>query len=205
MAFSPLPPSPSRPASVLEGGQARAALSCTFGSPANCYLPETNLSFSNFTYSGDGVDVSDAIQIQGISATSYAISFNAGGTGGNFDSNASINFTLSGLNGYSLLNAAAASTMAPGTPFVFSYASSDLSSSPITTSGSQSAVVPFNSSPTTADFVLSWSAGNNVAQGTAFYIQLTRTEVPAPLPFAGAAAAFVASRRLRSRIRANQI
>lgn len=188
-------------ASALDGGQASAALSCTFGNPTNCLSTETNLTFSNFSYTGDGIDTSDNIQIQALSPTFYSITFTPGGTGGNFDGTANIPFTISTANGYTFKNAAAASTMAPGTPFVFNYNSASLAA-PLTTSGSQS---PYQNitTPSTANIVLSWSAGSNFAQGTAFYINLN-PPVPGPLPLAGASAAFFASRRLRSRINSSQ-
>lgn len=190
-------------ASAIDGGRASAAITCTFGNLSGCYVPEANLLFSNFTFSGDGADNNDTIQIQAISPTFYSISFAAGGVGGNFDDTAKLNFTISSINSHQLLNAAANSTMAPSTPFTFSYASTDLTTSPITTSGSASSYVPFTAGKSTANFVLSWSAGTNVAQSTALYINLN-PPVPAPLPFAGAAAAFLASRKVRRRIRANQ-
>lgn len=188
----------------LSAGTAKATLNCTFGSTSGCTSsPEVNLSFSNFSFSGSGAESADAIQIQK-SGIYYIISLTAGGTG-SFDTSANLSFDISALNGYKLETAAANSTMAPLTNFVFTYAS-DKFAAPgnITTQGSFSSFINFLPNTSSATITLSWGAvGGAVAQGTAFYFTMSDPDpVPGPLPLLGAATAFGLSRRLRRRIQA---
>lgn len=194
-------------ASTLSVGAANATVTCSFADAAagTCLLSEGNLSLTNFAYSGDGVEGTDSITLQATDPTNVIISFLATGGLGSFDSKADLSFDLTALNGYTLLEASANSTMAPSTPFVFNYRTSSLTTNPLTTSGSPTAYDPFIGAPTAAQFLLDWDAGNNLAQSTALYTRLAppAPPVPGPLPLAGAASAFFSARSLRKRIKSS--
>ncbi len=194
-------------AGTLSAGAATATVTCTFAAAASgtCVLNEGNLRLTNFTFSGDGVEGSDSISIQATDATNVIVSFLATGGAGSFDSSADLSFALEALNGYTLLDAAANSTMAPSTPFVFNFGSSSLTTSSLQTSGASTAYDPFIGAPAVANFVLDWNAGSNLAQSAALYTRLTppAPPVPGPLPLAGAASAFFTARSLRKRIKAS--
>lgn len=189
--------------SSLHGGSAQAALNCTLAAPAACYLQIGNMKMSNLTYSGDGVEGADTLLIDLSQAGNYIFSFSAANSG-SFDSNASISFDLTTLNGATFLNATSNSNMsldAAQGGFVFSSAATGMSPGVITSSGSFSTTGNFASGLDSTSITLSWGSNGQVAQNSTLYIKLTSPPpVPGPLPVFGGAAALAFSRRLRNRL-----
>lgn len=192
--------------SVLAPSSAKAVLNCTFGSTAGCTSsPESNLQFSNFSFSGAGVESADAIQISKTGpGESYTIALNAAG-GGQFDADANITYKLTPLNGYKLKLYGASSTVnvLDSPLFSFVYNGSNLPST-LTTTGNTVGPVNFSSPLTSSDIVLTWNNGASTASGTSFFVSLEApSTVPGPLPLLGAASAFGFARKLRKRTQAS--
>lgn len=191
--------------SLLAPSTAKAVLNCTFGNTTACTSSaEGNLQFSNFSFSGTGAEGVDAIQVsQTGPGEIYTIAFNAGGVG-QFDSEATLNFTITPINGYTLSAAGVSSTVNTfdNPLFSFNYTSGNLPS--LTTSGNTVSPVPFSAPLTSSDIVIKWSEASATASGTSFNLSLqppSTTPVPGPLPILGAASAFGFSRRIRNRSR----
>lgn len=187
----------------LNGGSAQAALNCTLGSPAGCYLPEGNLQMSNLTFTGTGVEAADTLLFDLSDTGNYIFSFSAANSG-SFDTNASISFDLNTLNGATLLSAISNSTMSPEAAlggFVFSHTATGMSPSVITSSGGFSGTGLFNPNLDSTTVTLSWGSNGQIAQTSTLYIKLdSPPPVPGPLPVFGGAVALAFSRRLRRRI-----
>jgi hypothetical protein len=190
---------------LLAPGNAKAVLNCTFGNTGACTgTPEGNLQFSNFSFSGNGAEGVDSIQIsQTGPGEIYTIAFNAGGIG-QFDTDATLNFTITPINGYTLGSGGASSTVNTfdNPLFNFVYTSSNLPT--LTTAGNTLAPVPFTAPNTSSNIVLSWNNPNATASGTSLFVSLQQqppATVPGPLPLLGAASAFGFARKLRNRTR----
>lgn len=187
---------------LLAPGNAKAVLNCTFGNTAGCTGgPESNLQFSDFSFSGSGAENADSIQIQKVGPGEiYTIAFNAENAG-QFDTSASLNFKISPINGF-LLNQAQANSTVQGLvtpPFTFNYTSSNLPS--FSTSGSASSIYSFADPLSSSNILIDWNS-TNTASGTTLTISLQKAaSVPGPLPLLGAATAFGFARKLRNRTR----
>ena len=190
---------------LLAPGNAKAVLNCTFGNTGACTgTPEGNLQFSNFSFSGNGAEGVDSIQIsQTGPGEIYTIAFNAGGIG-QFDTDATLNFTITPINGYTLGSGGASSTVNTfdNPLFNFVYTSSNLPT--LTTAGNTIPPVPFTAPNTSSNIVLSWNNPNATASGTSLFVSLQQqppATVPGPLPLLGAASAFGFARKLRNHTR----
>ncbi len=189
---------------LLAPGASKAVLNCTFGNTSSCGSPEGNLLFSNFSFSGGGAEGVDNIQIsQTGPGEIYTIAFNAAG-GGQFDTDATLNFTVTPINGYALSAAGASSTVNTfdNPLFSFVYNSSNLPT--LTTSGNTVSPVPFTAPNTSSNIVLSWNNPSATASGTSLFVSLQQqppATVPGPLPLLGAASAFGFARKMRNRTR----
>ncbi len=190
-------------ASMLAPGAAQAVLNCTFGSSGACTgSPEGNLQFSNFSFTGGGAEGVDNIQIsQTGPGEIYTIAFNAAG-GGQFDTDAKLNFKVTPLNGYTLKSAGASSTVNTFDNPLFSFVYSAANLPSLTTNGNTILPVPFSAPQTSSDIVLEWNNPNATASGSSIFISLQAPQtVPGPLPILGAASAFGFARKLRQRTR----
>lgn len=187
--------------SLLAPSASKAVLNCTFGDTSTCGSPESNLLFSNFAYSGDGVEASDLIQVSKTGpGETYAIAINAGGVG-QFDGGANISYKLTPLNGYKLGVAAVSSTVniLNSPVFSFTYNASNLPATLIT-AGAVAGPLSFTAPLTATDILLTWNNGTSTASGTSLFVTLEApTPVPGPLPLLGAASAFGFARKLRTR------
>lgn len=188
--------------SLLAPGNAKAVLNCTFGNTSGCTgSPESNLQFSDFSFSGTGAENADSIQIQKVGpGETYTIAFNAENAG-QFDTSASLNFKISPINGF-LLNLAQANSTVQGLvtpPFTFNYTSSNLPS--FSTNGSATSIYSFAAPLTSSNILIDWNS-TNTASGTTLTVSLQKApSVPGPLPLLGAASAFCFARKMRNRTR----
>lgn len=190
-------------ASLLTPGAAQAVLNCTFGNTGACTgSPEGNLQFSDFSFTGQGAEGVDSIQIsQTGPGEIYTIAFTAGGVG-QFDTDARLNFKVTPLNGYTLNSAGASSTVNTFDNPLFSFVYSAANLPTLTTSGDTILPVPFSAPQTSSDIVLEWNNPTATASGSSIFISLQAPQtVPGPLPIIGAASAFGFARKLRQRTR----
>lgn len=189
---------------LLAPGASKAVLNCTFGNTSTCASPEGNLVFSNFSFSGGGAEGVDNIQIsQTGPGEIYTIAFNAAG-GGQFDTDATLNFTITPINGYALSAAGASSTVNTFDNPLFSFVYNASNLPTLTTSGNTISPVPFSAPTSSSNIVLSWNNPNATASGTSLFVSLQQqppATVPGPLPLLGAASAFGFARKMRSRTR----
>jgi hypothetical protein len=189
--------------SLLSPGASKAVLNCTFGNTSACSSPEDNLLFSDFSFTGDGAEGVDNIQISKTGPGEiYTIAFNAAG-GGQFDTDAKLKFKITPLNGYILSAAGASSTVNTFDDPLFSFVYSANNLTQITTSGNTVSPVSFLSPKTYSDIFLEWDNPNATASGTSLFVSLQKQgpNVPGPLPLLGAASAFGFARKLRNRTR----
>lgn len=189
-------------ASLLAPGDAKAVLNCTFGLTGACTSsPESNLKFSNFSFSGTGAEAADSIQIQKVGPGEiYTIALTAANQG-QFDTSANLSYKITPINGYKLLSAQASSTVQGlvSPPFSFNYTSSNLPA--FSTSGNTTSIFPFASPLSSSDIAINW-ASSYTASGTTLTVSLQKApSVPGPLPLLGAASALGCARRLRRRTR----
>ena len=189
--------------SLVAPSESKAVLNCTFGNTSGCSSPESNLSFSNFSFTGGGAESVDGIQISKTGPGEiYTIAFNAAG-GGQFDTDAALNFKITPINGYRLSAAGASSTVNTfdNPLFSFVYTSSNLPK--LTTNGNTITPLPFTAPKTTSNILLSWNNPSATASGTSLFVKLEQgpTTVPGPLPLLGAASAFGFARKMRNRTR----
>jgi len=189
---------------LLAPGNAKAVLNCTFGNTGGCTgSPESNLQFSDFSFSGTGAENADSIQIQKVGpGETYTIAFNAENAG-QFDTTASLSFKISPINGY-LLNLAQASSTVQGLvptppPFTFNYTSNNLPS--FSTSGNTTSAYSFTAPLTSSNILIDWNS-DYTASSTSLTVSLQKgPAVPGPLPLLGAASAFGFARKMRNRTR----
>ena len=190
-------------ASILAPSAAKAVLNCTFGNSSICTgSPVGNFQFSDFSFTGQGAEGVDNIQIsQTGPGEIYTIAFTAAG-GGQFDTDAKLNFKVTPLNGYTLKSAGASSTVNTFDTPLFSFVYSAANLPTLTTSGNTILPVPFSAPQTSSDIVLEWNNPNATASGSSIFISLQAPQtVPGPLPILGAASAFGFARKLRQRTR----
>ena len=190
---------------LLAPGDAKAVLNCTFGNTGACTgSPEGNLQFSNFSFSGNGAEGVDNIQIsQTGPGEIYTVAFNAGGVG-QFDMDATLNFTITPINGYILDAGGASSTVNTFDSPLFSFVYTSDNLPTLTTNGNTIAPVPFTAPKSSSNVVLSWNNPAATASGTSFFVRLQQqppATVPGPLPLLGAASAFGFARKMRNRTR----
>lgn len=187
---------------LLAPSASKAVLNCTFGNTSACGSPESNLLFSNFSFSGAGAEGVDNIQISKTGPGEiYTIAFTAGGVG-QFDTDATLNFTITPINGYTLKSAGASSTVNTfdNPLFSFTYNASNLPT--LTTNGNTISPQPFSAPNTSSNVILSWNNPNATASGSSMFVSLQApATVPGPLPLLGAASAFGFARKLRHRSR----
>lgn len=188
-------------ATSLYAGQAQAGLSCTFGALATCNNTENNVTFSGFSASGTGYDALDTITINYATPNRYTVSLNFNGAGNQLTGPASgnVSFTATAAPSYTFLNAQGNVDVVDPTVTVTNTLSNLIGGSFVST-GSLVGPINFNSSTTSTNVVISWSAASgSLANNSSLLIRTF--QVPGPLPILGAATAFGFSRKLRRRIK----
>jgi hypothetical protein len=192
---------------TLQGGEAHAALTCTFGNLAGCNGSLGNVTFSGFAVgvSSTGYEAGDVISISKVGNV-YKISgiygnpmdgdYNTLVGTGNFSFNAVAD------TGYNFTNADVVSYTA-GAPVAFYNTITGFPFSPLASLDGSSASDSVSGIPSTS-VIVAWAiSGTGSASSSLLDLTLAPPAgAPAPLPLFGAAAAFSFSRRLRQRQKA---